>query len=202
MTRTEPQAPEVPERKTVENHTDLELFGRILPLAPSAQPVSRRCRICGARYPKPPALEYTLCAACVADAPGALSVVEAQLARVRLEERAAVEAWAGHQAALEDGLSERWVRLCAVRAQTEWKLERALRGARKSGAVVASSDVARAELESVRAKIARTGRADADIAALLERDQAHRALMQALLEDRARWEMARSDLEVLNGGDL
>lgn len=41
-----------------------------------------------------------------------------------------------------------------------------------------------------------------EIAALLEQDQRHRALMRALLEDRARWEMARSDLEVLHGGDL
>lgn len=177
-----------------------DLFGRPLTLSPAVQ--TRACRICRARYPKPPALEHTLCPRCVEDEAGALAVVEAQLERVSTETRAAVEAWAEHQAALEDGLRERWTRLCAVRAQAEWKLERALRGARRSGQAVEPPDRARAELESVRAKIARTARADADVAALLEQDAAHTALMRALLEDRARWEMARSDLEVLHGGDL
>lgn len=177
-----------------------DLFGRPLTLSPAVE--QRRCRICRTRYPKPPACEYTLCPACAADAPGGLQVVEAQLARVRLEERAAVEAWAEHQAALDDGLRERWVRLCAVRDAAARTLERALRGARRSGVVAEPADKARAALEAVNAKIARTARADADIAALLEREAAHAALMRALLEDRARWEMARSDLEVLHGGEL
>lgn len=177
-----------------------DLFGRALTRSPAVE--MRRCRICNTRYPKPPALEYTLCAACVADAPGALVVAEAQLARVRTETSAAAAAWAAHQDALEDELRARWVHLCAVRDAAARVLERALRGARRSGVVGESTEKARAELDRIRAKIARTARVDADIAALLECEQAHNALMRALLEDRARWEMARSDLEVLHGGDL
>lgn len=118
-----------------------------------------------------------------------------------------MEAWVERQAALPDDIGERWANLVALRTQTEIRLDRMLRGS--FGTKVTEderrtlTEEARKVLSSLQAKIARTRAApDNPLSPLLKEEEQHKAFLRSLQDQRCRWEMARSDVETIEGIQL
>lgn len=170
----------------------------------SARPQRRKCRVCSQLYERPRDMDYTLCPHCLEDPDRLLEHIDAMLKSTQTEVGLAMTAWVDRQARIPDPLGARWAALVAARSNAQSVVTRLKTGGRRARVVVEAKAVQEAEraLAGILAKIERTRDEVPDLAILLYEEAAHERRIQALWEQRCRWEMARSDLEVATGTEF
>lgn len=186
--------------------TDLDLFGRQLPLHASVKPMRRSCPVCGLATLRAVDAPHRLCDGCAGDTATAMAIVEAHLVRITRETDAAHEAWTAFLATLDDATALRWNALTQVRDKARADLNRARTARRRTGddaryqAHLATVEAAWAKVQG---KIERTkGDHGNPLTPILEREAAHLAALAQLTRDMQRWEMARSDVEIAAGDEV
>lgn len=184
--------------------SDLDLFGRTLPLHESVRPIQRPCLVCGLLGPRAVDAPHRLCAHCAEDLPKTRAFCERQLATVRARGAAVLDAWVQHQAELDDDTAERWTRLVQTRNLAHGALERALTGSLRAGAGethhAAQIAEARRTLAKVEARIARTRTADAVMAALLDGEARYVHDTKQAQAEVAHWEIALQEIDAIEQG--
>lgn len=182
--------------------TDVELFGRNLPLAASAA-VRRPCVACRLTYRRPLAAEHHLCPECAADLDATRArVIEAM---VGIESRLTANEHARHEGenAIPDDLIDRYLAMRDTWELANGALSEA-RTARYASQVpdavrAAAVTAARERLEAIEAKIART---EAQVPALAPHIAAWRGYQREqrrLQDERTQWETALNHIDVAAG---
>lgn len=177
--------------------SEIELFGRVLPRGDA---LHRQCVVCGRDYRRPLDANHHLCERCAADPAVTAAHVAHMLARVDAAIEAHHEAWAARQAALEGEVYDRWTALYTVRTQAEVRLARAERGLYRGVAEPAAAIAeARAALDKVLAKVARTEATGGEVADLIQAERAWATDLRRLLAARNHWAIAEQHIEAARG---
>lgn len=179
----------------------------VAPLAPGTPTVTITCRVCGMRAGVEISAPAKLCRECAHDLPATRAHAEAMLAAAVSAEGEVSERWAQYHAALPDDLAVRYDRVHTDRYRAELALRQAERAKGKTTTTpaqqVAAIEAARAELDTVKARIAKT-RANPQnpLAAVLNAEAEYHAGLQQAQEARQRWEIALQEIEAAEVGGV
>lgn len=180
----------------------ITMFGRALPLAPSAS-LRRPCAACGLTYLRAQRADHHLCDHCAADLPATRAHVERMADGVRQQIDALSQAEAARVEALDEDISDRW-----ARAYHAWhSAERQLRAAEVQRwpsdtpletRAQAVRD-ARARLEAVEAKLDRTIAAGGPMADAVTAWRSYQHELARLQGELKRWLVAAEQIALATG---
>lgn len=184
--------------------TEIEMFGRVLPLNPLATAGRHPCAVCGLRYLRALDATHHLCPHCAEDLPRTRAHVTAMLAGVERQIDALSEAEAARVAALPDDVGARW-----ERAHYAWQAaDRQLAAAqtqRWPSATPLETRAqavrdARARLEAVNAKLARTEAAGGPMGAAVGAWRGYQRELARLQQELTRWLVAADEVTCCEDG--
>lgn len=186
--------------------TDVELFGRTLPLAPSVATMKRPCTACNLQYIRAVGAAHHCCEHCAAEPEAQRAVVEKELARIDKKGEHLTERWLAYQADFDDATAERWTSLVQARQLAEAKLERAKVGSCPARMTLdeITEAIRTAEQDAARiaTKIARTrtevGNPLADI---LKNEDVYLHKIGILVRDKNRATLALQHLSIAAGDE-
>lgn len=188
---------------TTPSETARALFGRVLPLAPAACAGRRPCVACGLVYLRTLDAAHHLCPHCAADLVATRAHVASMEAAVARQRDAATMAEVARVDALPDEVAERYGAMVAAHAAALGAFERTQRQPWPASMPVATRAAAvqraRARLEAVTAKIARTEARVPDLAPHIAAWRAYHVELRRLADAQARWAAAREHCDLAAG---